>query len=208
MSGPSLIETLRWEPETGFVRLPLHLARLENSSRQLGLPGAEKAQAALEKSAVGTAPLRVRLELFADGRIEVVTAPFTALPQETIWRVAIASVRLSSTDPLLRHKTSSREIYEAARREFSRDDVDEVLLMNERNELCEGTITSLFLRTRDDRLATPPLSCGLLAGVLRTQLICQKKTAIRKLALSDINEGEFVLGNSLRGLIRCRLVQS
>lgn len=207
MSGLSLIETLRWEPETGFVRLPLHLARLENSARQLGLPGAEQAQAALEKSAAGTAPLRVRLELFADGRIDIVTAPFTALPEETVWRVALASVRLSSSNPLLRHKTSRRAVYEAARSEFSRDEVDEVLLMNERDELCEGTITSLFVRSGDHRLVTPPLSSGLLAGVLRAQLICQKKTAIRKLALPDISEGTFFIGNSLRGLIRCRLVR-
>lgn len=207
MSDLSLIETLRWEPQTGFLRLPLHLARLENSARQLGLPGAEQAQAALEKSAAGIAPLRVRLELFADGRIEVVTAPFTALPEDTIWRVAIASVRLSSSDPLLRHKTSRRAIYEAARSEFSRDEVDEVLLMNERDELCEGTITSLFVGLGGDRLATPPLSCGLLAGVLRTQLICQKKTGIRRLTLPNIVGHELFAGNSLRGLIRCRLMQ-
>jgi len=207
MSGLSLIETLRWEPETGFLRLPLHLARLENSAQQLGIPGAEQAQAALEKSAGGTAALRVRLELFADGRIDVVTAPFTALPEDTVWRVAIASVRLSSHDPLLRHKTSRRGIYEAARDEFPRDEVDEVFLMNERDELCEGTITSLFVSAGGNCLATPPLSCGLLAGVLRTQLICQKKTGIRRLTLPDIMGHDLFAGNSLRGLIRCSLVQ-
>lgn len=209
MSGLSLIETLRWEPETGFLRLPLHLARLENSARLLGLKGAGEAKAALEAKAGGDMPLRVRLELFPDGRIDIAAAPFTALPEETLWRVAISSsVRLTSSDPLLRHKTSRRDMYEEARREFSRDEVDEVLLMNERDELCEGTITSLFTHAGGGRLATPPLSCGLLAGVLRTSLICQKKTAIRKLMPSDIEGEEFLAGNSLRGLIRCRLVQA
>ena len=43
----SLIETLRWERETGFVRLERHLARLARSAAALGLPGAEKARSAL-----------------------------------------------------------------------------------------------------------------------------------------------------------------
>jgi branched-subunit amino acid aminotransferase/4-amino-4-deoxychorismate lyase len=42
-----------------------------------------------------------------------------------------------------------------------------VILANERGELCEGTITSLFLDDGSGILKTPPLACGLLAGVLR-----------------------------------------
>ena len=43
----SLIETLRWESESGFVRLERHLARLARSAATLGLAGAEKAESAL-----------------------------------------------------------------------------------------------------------------------------------------------------------------
>ena len=43
----SLIETLRWEPETGFVRLERHLARLARSAAALGLAGSEGARQAL-----------------------------------------------------------------------------------------------------------------------------------------------------------------
>jgi 4-amino-4-deoxychorismate lyase len=43
----SLIETLRWEPGTGFVRLERHLARLARSAAVLGLAGAEGARKAL-----------------------------------------------------------------------------------------------------------------------------------------------------------------
>ena len=43
----SLIETLRWEPGTGFVRLERHLARLARSAEALGLPGAERTREAL-----------------------------------------------------------------------------------------------------------------------------------------------------------------
>jgi para-aminobenzoate synthetase/4-amino-4-deoxychorismate lyase len=43
-----LIETLRWEPDAGFVRLDRHLARMRKSAAVLGLPFDEdKAHAAL-----------------------------------------------------------------------------------------------------------------------------------------------------------------
>ncbi len=199
----SLIETLRWEPGAGFVRLERHLARLTHSVAALELPGAEKAEAALaEACADSEIPLRVRLELFADGRIEVQTAAFSPLAPDATWRLAIADTRLASTDPLLRHKTSRRARYVVARAEFPASEVDEVVLLNERGELCEGTITTLFLDDGSGRLKTPPLASGLLAGVLRAELLENGKAVEAILRSDDLSSGQIFVGNSLRGLIR------
>ncbi|MBD9627409.1 MULTISPECIES: aminotransferase class IV family protein [Ensifer] len=209
MTDFSLIETLRYEPEAGFIRLRLHLARLVRSARRLGISGADGAQAALlaaVKAGHGGAALRVRLELFPDGHIEVKTAPFAPLPQDTVWRVRVASTRLKSGDPLLRYKTSRRAAYEAARGEFGPSEADEVLLLNEKDEVCEGTITSVFLDDGSRILKTPPIACGLLAGVLRTELICQRRARVARLSLNDLARGDLYLGNSLRGLIRVNLL--
>jgi 4-amino-4-deoxychorismate lyase len=260
----SLIETLRWEPSAGFVRLERHLARLARSAAELGLPGVEEARsalfAALPPSALpgispsrgeigkkpwlpdqqttsaaaptekeGTepspsisplegempgraeggephpTPLRIRLELFPDGRIDVQTAPFTPLIPETTWRVKIAATRLASTDPLLRHKTSRRAAYAAARAEFPAAEADEVILLNERGEVCEGTITTLFLDDGSGMLKTPPLASGLLAAVLREELLENGKAVEAALRPDDLSRGTIFTGNSLRGLIRCVL---
>ena len=253
----SLIETLRWEPEGGFVRLERHLARLAHSAAVLGLAGAEKARDALfaalppsalpgisptggeigrrqghlstaatgmgkasphpisppvgempgraEGGAPQPTPLRIRLELFPNGRIEVQTAPFAPLAENTVWRLRIAGTRLSSTDPLLRHKTSRRTAYAAARAEFPTADADEVLLLNERGEVCEGTITSLFLDDGSGILKTPPLASGLLAGVLREELLETGRAVEQALRVDDLASGTLLVGNSLRGLIRGRL---
>lgn len=211
MTDFSLIETLRYEGETGFVRLRLHLARLKRSARRLGLPGADSAEEALQaavKRAGGDdrAALRVRLELFPDGRIEVKTAPFVPLPPDTVWQVRIAATRLNSRDPLLRYKTSRRTSYEAARGEFTSGEADEVLLLNEKGEVCEGTITSVFLDDGSGSLKTPPIACGLLAGVLRTELICQRRARVARLSPADLTRGTLYVGNSLRGLIRVNLL--
>lgn len=203
----SLIETLRWEPENGFVRLERHLDRLKGSACALGISEPAGARTALETHVANAdLPLRVRLELFADGRIAVASAPFSPLPEDTVWRIAIATTRLSSADPLLRHKTSQRQHYSAARAEYPIDRAEEVILLNERGDVCEGTITNLFIDPGDGPLLTPPLSCGLLAGVLRADLLDQKKAREARLTLADLTGRTLYVGNSLRGLIRAELI--
>lgn len=206
-AGFRLIETMRWEPDAGLVRRDLHFSRLGGSARQLGFVFAPEAIEARIGAAVEGArdAMRVRLALEADGRATVETRPYAALAPDTVWRLRIAATRLDSTDPLLRHKTSRRAVYEAARAEFSADEADEVLLINEKGELCEGTITSLFVETGRGLLATPPLECGLLAGVLRADLLAQGKAEERVLKPEDLGGGRVFVGNSLRGLIEARL---
>ncbi|MBB3457822.1 4-amino-4-deoxychorismate lyase [Rhizobium sp. BK313] len=203
----SLIETLRYEPQIGFVRLRLHLARLQRSARRLGFPAPKDALAKLDAVVAGAnAPMRVRLTFDRAGRTEVTTAAFTPLVPDTIWRIRVAETRLDSTDKLLRVKTTRRSVYEAARGEYSPAEADEVLLLNEKDEVCEGTITSIFLDEGSGPFRTPPISSGLLAGVLRTELICQRKARVGRIRLDDLEKATLYVGNSLRGLIRAQLV--
>jgi len=205
--GFSLIETMRFDPATGIIRRRLHSARLTNSAKVLGFAGAEAALSALDDATADAAgPLRLRLELFADGRHDITSAPFVAMPDDTVWRIAVASgARLNSTDPILRHKTSKRALYDAARAEHARDTIDEVILLNEKGEVCEGTITNIFVDDGSGTLLTPPLSSGCLAGILRTSLVCAKKARNQRLTLDDLKRHPFYVGNSLRGLIRATL---
>jgi 4-amino-4-deoxychorismate lyase len=206
MNDFSLIETLRYEPEHGFTRLRLHLARLKRSARRLGFAGAAAAEAELNRAvADAQTSLRVRLTLDREGAIAVTTAPFAPLAGDALWRLRIASTRLDSHDRLLRMKTTRRGVYEAARDEFPPAEADEVILLNEKGEVCEGTITSIFLDDGSGTLKTPPISCGLLEGVLRTELICQRRARVQRLSTADLEGGRLYVGNSLRGLIRAEL---
>ncbi|EPE95395.1 aminotransferase class IV family protein [Rhizobium grahamii] len=207
MNDFSLIETLRWEPDFGFVRLRLHLARLSRSARRIGFPDPTGAASKLEEAVVGASTAqRTRLTLDRLGQIVVTTAPFVPTPADTGWKVRIAETRLDSADKLLRMKTTRRSVYETARAEYPASEADEVLLLNERGEVCEGTITSVFLDDGSGVLRTPPISCGLLAGVLRTELICQHKARVGRISVNDLTAGKLYMGNSLRGLIPARLV--
>ncbi|OWV85766.1 hypothetical protein ATY78_25060 [Rhizobium sp. R635] len=209
MTDFSLIETLRWQPGDGFIRWRLHLARLSRSARRLGFPQPVGAAAKLDEAvAEATGPLRIRLTFDPQGKIEVTSAPFVPLPPETVWSVRIAKIRLDSADRLLHVKTTRRAVYETARAEYAPAEADEVILLNERGEVCEGTITSVFLDDGTGILRTPPISCGLLAGVLRTELICGRKARVGRLTLADLDAGTLYVGNSLRGLIRANLLRN
>lgn len=208
MTDFSLFETMRYTPGEGTARLSLHLKRLETSARRLGFTGAEKAEEALA-AYLATPPdtlLRVRLELSPTGDTSITAASFTLQPEDAVWRIAIAETRTASTDPLIRHKTTRRTLYEAARAEFPADTINEVILLNEKGELAEGTITNLFVEDDEDRLMTPPISSGCLAGVLRTSLICARKAYNHRLRPEDLAGRTLYVGNSLRGLIRAELI--
>ncbi|KQV13981.1 hypothetical protein ASC97_12250 [Rhizobium sp. Root1203] len=207
MTDFSLIETLRFDPDAGFVRLRLHLARLSRSARRVGFPEPAAAAAKLDEAVAGASRgLRVRLTLDRQGLMEVTTAPFTPLPADTPWTVRIATSRLDSNDKILRLKTTNRAVYDTARAEYASSDADEVVMLNERGEVCEGTITSVFLDDGSGILRTPPISCGLLAGVLRTELICQRKARVGRISLEELRAGRLYVGNSLRGLIPAILI--
>lgn len=207
--GYALIETFRREADGEFVRLGRHLARLTNSARALGFRFSPTvAEQQLGKlNADGS--LRVRFELSHDGRLDLITTPFEPLPEDTVWRVAVASTRLEAADPLRRHKTTRRDVYTAARAEYAADLIDEVLLLNDVGELAEGTITNIFADMGEGPLATPPVSSGALPGVLRSELIETGRAVEQRLTLADLSSARAIfVGNSLRGLIRARLEQA
>ncbi|MEZ5754095.1 MAG: aminotransferase class IV family protein [Paracoccaceae bacterium] len=190
--GVRLIETLLWDGAR-FPRLPLHLARLARGAASLGFPCDPAAAERALRAAVGALPLRVRLTLGVAGDIEVAVAPLPAGKAE--WRVGLAAERLASDDPWLRVKTTRRASYDAARASLPAG-LDEVVFLNERGEVCDGTITTVFF-DRGQGMRTPPLACGLLPGVLRAELAVPEEV----LLADDLPQVRLWLGHALRGLI-------
>lgn len=187
-----LIETLLWDGTT-FPRLPLHMARLVAGAATLGFPCDPDAVRRALAAAVGSAPLRVRLTLGAAGDAEVTTAALP--PARPEWRLGLAAARLSSSDPWLRVKSTRRAAYDAARAALPAG-LDEVVFLNERDEVCDGTITTVFF-DRGAGMRTPPLASGLLPGVLRAELAVPEEV----LTLPDLPRVRLWVGNALRGLI-------
>lgn len=203
----TLRETLRWEPACGFLRLEQHLRRLARSADALGFRAPADPAASLKAAVSATEPTTVKLVMNYRGELDITTEPFHPLAPDAVWRVKIAQKTvLDSADTFYRHKSSRREPYEAARAEFSADEADEVLLLNERGEICEGTMTSLFIEGPEGQLLTPPLDSGILAGVLRADLIRERRARGQALKPQDVQGRKLFVGNSLYGLVAAELV--
>ncbi len=103
---------------------------------------------------------------------------------------------VAASDFRLRHKTSNRGFYDDARRASG---AFEAVFADAHGFLTEGSFTNVFVE-RAGRLVTPPLSRGLLPGVLRADLIAAGRAIEGDLTPDGLRDG-FFIGNALRGLI-------
>ncbi len=220
----SLLETMLWTPEEGFYLRDKHIARLLDSADYFDFPishgqlwssSPERSEAGMEdvsrsplpKEIIETyleeissqfaSPQRVRLLLDKDGNLSREAKPFQPSDNQLSLKVALAKTPVNSNDVFLFHKTTHREVYDSARRDFP--GCDDVLLYNERGELTEFTLGNLVVEM-DGAFYTPPVSCGLLPGVFRAHLLETdqvKERAIRADELGGCKNAFRV--NSVRG---------
>jgi branched-subunit amino acid aminotransferase/4-amino-4-deoxychorismate lyase len=118
-------------------------------------------------------PHRVRLLVARDGAVEIQTMPFVSIESPQPVRVKLAAAPVSSAEIFLYHKTTQRQINEAARQ--SCQECDDGLLWNECGELTESCIANIVVEM-DGNLLTPPVDSGLLPGVFRAWLLDQGKS--------------------------------
>lgn len=196
-----LIEAMRFDPRDGVIDLDRHLARMRASAAALGFAfDRHEARNELQAATFGAGPSKVRLRLSPTGAMAIELRPLPPAPDAPV-PVALAPRPFAAGDFRLGHKTSDRAAYDEARAAAS---VFEVLFTDAEGFLTEGSFTSLFVE-RGGRLLTPPLARGLLPGVLRARLIEEGRAEEAELTPDDL-AGGFLVGNSVRGLIRARLV--
>lgn len=189
-----LIETMKFDPEAGMPLLERHLARMKASANRFGFEfdrhaARNELQAATFRL---RAPARVRLLLAQSGAVAIGISALPEAPEGPV-TVAIIPHQVAPDDFRLRHKTSRRSFYARVRGAF------ETLYTDAQNYLTEGSFSSIFVE-RDGVLVTPPLSRGLLPGVLRAELIESGRAIEGDLTPADLENG-FYIGNAVRGLV-------
>jgi para-aminobenzoate synthetase/4-amino-4-deoxychorismate lyase len=202
-SAFSLIESLRFDRD-GYLLLERHLQRLAGSADYFGFrfdaEALRKRLLELERGLSGVQ--KVRILLAADGCVtleaqEIAETDRTALPA----LLAVSAQQVDSSDTFLFHKTSRRELYDDQLR--AHPGCYDVIFLNERNEVTEGSYTTIVISLRGE-LLTPALDSGLLPGVLREELLEVGAVSEAVLTLNDLRAADTIwLVNSVRGWREC-----
>lgn len=194
----SLLETMMWSPREGFFLREGHIARLLESADYFDFKILrEQIENYLDQiSSQLTHLQRVRLLLDRYGKLSYEAHSFQAQNDQSPLRAHLAKEPVHSGNIFLFHKTTHREVYEIARKDFP--EYDDVLLYNENGELTEFTIGNLVAEI-DGRFYTPPISCGLLAGTFREHLLKTGQIIERVIHMDEMEKcTNFFLVNSVR----------
>jgi para-aminobenzoate synthetase / 4-amino-4-deoxychorismate lyase len=144
---------------------------------------------------------KVKLTLSFQGLFSVSFEPVKMTYPDAMLRLCLAGHRTDSSYQILCHKTTARELYDRYFTLACKQGYDEVLFLNERGEVTEGAISTLFIR-KDHQLFTPPLHSGLLNGIFRRYLLATRPFASEKaITPQDLLAADTIfIANSVRGL--------
>jgi para-aminobenzoate synthetase/4-amino-4-deoxychorismate lyase len=111
-------------------------------------------------------------------------------------RLALARSPVDSSDRFLFHKTTVRDFYDSELQ--VQPDCDDLLFYNERGEITESTIANVVVEL-DNKLVTPPIEAGLLAGTFRNALISNGEIEEQTIKIEELKKAsQIFLINSVR----------
>ncbi len=211
--GLSLFETMRATRAEGVPLLDRHLARLEHSARAFGF-GFDRDALVREIARVCAAlpedgAHRMRLSLQHSGAFSVTAAPLSPLP--AAWdapvRLHIAPQAREAVHSLPHHKTSLRAVYDAAWQAAEREGAFDAVFFNADGTLAEGGRSTVLVKL-EGQWWTPPLSAGVLPGVMRGVLLDDARPWLgvplreRVLTRAEVARAEAIaVCNALRGVV-------
>lgn len=133
--------------------------------------------------------------------ISVRPNPYAGKEPDTKIHTAYSGIRRNETSPLTYYKSLNYAENLMERRKAAQQGFDEAVFLNGKGEITEGTVSNVFF-VKDGKIYTPPVSCGMLPGIMR-EYVCRsfqaEETVIRP---EDIElYDEMFLTNSLMGVM-------
>jgi para-aminobenzoate synthetase/4-amino-4-deoxychorismate lyase len=201
-----LIETMKWTASEGYAFLSQHVQRMKNSASYFSWkldPDAIETSLIEAAEGFGVVDQRVRVQVSKAGEIAIENSDFMDLPNPYLVKVALKPV--NSRNYFLYHKTTHRIMYERAFAELL--DCDDALLWNEKGELTESCRANLIIETSQGWF-TPPVSCGLLNGIGRQDLIDRGEVQVSVIDINHLQLAKSIwLVNSVRERWPVKLVR-
>lgn len=198
--GPfDLVESILWTPDAACFLLGRHFQRLVESAEYFDIPIDLRAinhQLAALSATLTPAAHKLRVSVSQLGAVSVTATPLSDLSLPQPLRVRLAAQPVDSTEVWLFHKTTRREVYEAAI--AGQPACDDVILWNERGEITESTIANVVVEVNGE-LVTPPIESGVLPGTFRSWLLDERAIRERVIVIGELRAARRIyLINSVR----------
>ncbi|WP_329605187.1 aminodeoxychorismate synthase component I [Undibacterium hunanense] len=206
-----LFETMYASREDGCRHIDRHLQRLRASASYFGFAWDEALirQRITEACQQLPAAQVCRLRLAIDARLGIKLSSGVLSPLPARPTVMLATTTTRGDDLFLRHKSSVRQQYDAAWQAAEQQGAFDMLFFNENARLTEGGRSSVLLKKNGVWL-TPPVSDGVLPGIMRAVLLDDPEFGLREssLVLDDLlNAEKIMLCNALRGAFEVELLR-
>lgn len=200
--GLGLFETIAVERGKPLL-LPWHLERLADSMEELGIHQHVDEASILSWLSEKNASHHALKIMVSDENLLYTLRPnpYTEIQIQAGFHLSYSSIYRNETSLLVRHKTLNYGDCILEKRRAKTLCLDESIFCNSRGEICEGTTTNIFFTCRD-KIYTPPVSCGLLPGIMRRFILENFPVIEQPLYKEDVlhMDGCFVT-NSLMGVM-------
>ncbi|MFC4404879.1 aminodeoxychorismate synthase component I [Gracilibacillus xinjiangensis] len=203
----SLLESILLEDGI-YPLLEYHIKRLEDSSTYFSY---EYNKGNIISALADTAKeypsgkYKVRLIVAKNGEIQINTVSIREIIEPV--NASIANKAVSSDNVFLYHKTTHRETYQQFDNQLPKNYMT-TLLWNESGYVTEFTIGNVVFE-KGGKFYTPPITDGLLNGIMRSKLIKEKILEEKQIRKEDIDSYEQVwFINSVRGWLQVNIMQT
>ncbi|SHJ71557.1 aminotransferase class IV [Parasporobacterium paucivorans] len=207
MFGLGLFETIAVK-ENRCEFLTEHMERMNKSLKYLGISKDVSSQEILEY--VDKNPMK-------NGVLKVMASQenFIVIPRENTYTkeqykkgfvLGFSEVARNETSPLTYMKTLNYGDNIMEKRRAKEKGWDEPVFLNTQGQICEGATTNLFF-VKKGRIYTPPVSCGMLNGIIRNYVVDTYDVIEQIIYPEELDSFEEVfVTNSLLGVMPvCRL---
>ncbi|MFW5959971.1 MAG: aminodeoxychorismate synthase component I [Chitinivibrionales bacterium] len=202
----SVIESLLLK--NGHFKYPReHAERMKNSAEYFSIPFSKRRLFRLFKEirkeiSISIKPMKIRIILEKNGRLSYTYSCISDTP--VIRTVSLSEKSVDKSNTFLYHKTTHRKWYRGTAEKIQKNLLYDEIYTNQDRELTEGSRTNLFIQ-KSGTLYTPPISSGLLPGVLR-EVLLRKRICQEMLLYPDdlANADRIYCGNSVRGLVEVK----
>ncbi|PIY17670.1 MAG: aminodeoxychorismate synthase, component I [Elusimicrobia bacterium CG_4_10_14_3_um_filter_49_12_50_7] len=196
-----LIETMLFDGELKNLRA--HLSRLRSSAAYFDFSFDErKIRAALARKtrALPAGRWKVRALLAGDGALSVSVRRASEIPE--VPKLVFSPKRVDSSDRFLYHKTTRRALFDAELERVRKKGFFDAVFVNEKGFVTEGAVTNIYAEKKGV-IYTPPVSCGLMRGTVRSWLLSRGKVKEKNMTPDYLKKADAVyVSNALIGLHR------